>query len=110
MTIKQIAQMKPTIVNDRSNGKYRFILAITYAGSVLFLVYADCLQDAIDNLVDEKGDSFPGFFADADDTEAYWNENSPDHAYAQDSYFPAGNSGELFTNEISVLSEQRKGR
>ena len=96
------------IVNSRSDGKNRYILAIHGAW---FLVYGDCLEDAIDNLVDEKGDQYPGLFNDDPEIEkAYWDESHPEHAYAQDNFFPAGNAGELFTSEINVLLEQRKRR
>jgi hypothetical protein len=111
MTIKEIAAEKPVIVNSRSDGKNRFILIIGNIGGSSFLVYGDCLTDAIDYLVDIKGDTFPGFFNNDPEIEkAYWDESHDDHAYAQDNYFPAGDAGELFTSEIVVLLEQRKGR
>ena len=115
MTIKEIAAEKPIVVNTRSDGKTRFVLAIGNLGNCglhsSYLVYGDCLEDAIDYLVDIKGDTFPGFFNHDEEVEkAYWDESHEDHAYAQDNYFPAGNASELFTNEIVVLLEQRKGR
>ena len=103
---------KPTIANSRADGNTRYILAIGNLGNYglhsNYLVYGDCLQDAIDNLVDELGDTFPGFFNDDPEIdEAYWDENHPEYAYSQDSFIPAGNAGELFTSEIVVLDEKR---
>lgn len=114
MNIKEIfADGRPIVVNSRSDGRNRYILAIGCLGNYglhrNYLVYGNCLQDAIDNLVDTVGDSCPGFFNDYPQIEkAYWDENDPEHEYAQESYISAGNSGELFTSEIVVLREDRK--
>ena len=101
---EQIGNQRPKVLGN-SYGKTRYLLGIGDVGTRYYLVSADCLQDAIDFIVDIDGDNVPGFFADEETNKAYWNEGHQSHAYAQDSYLTAGNASELFTNEIHIICE-----
>lgn len=102
--LEQIGGKHPTVLDD-SYGRVRYLIGVGDVGTHYYLVWGDCLNDAINFIVDIDGDNVPGFFADEEITEAYWNEDHEDHDYAQDMYFSAGNAGELFTSEIYVISE-----
>lgn len=98
---------RPIVLSD-IYGRTRYLIGIGDIGTRYYLVYGDCLQDAIDFIVDLDGDNIPGFFADDETTRAYWNENDPNHDYATDYYTPAGNVSELFTSEIHVIHEDNR--
>jgi len=96
---------KVKVLSD-SFGQKKYLIAVGAVGTAYYLVHADCLSDAIDFIVDIDGDNVPGFFADEEATASYWDDTDPEHDYyAQDYYFPAGNAGELFTNEIVIIAE-----
>ena len=98
---------KVKVLTD-SFGRTRYLLAIGAVGTHYYLVSGDCLQDAIDFVVDIEGENIPGFFGSDEDTKAYWNEDHEDHTYAQDMFLTAGNAGELFTQEIVVIAENNR--
>ena len=108
MTVTElIGNERPTFLPG-SFGRTRYLIGIGDIGTHYYLVYGNCLQDAIDSIVDEDGDNVPGFFADEETNKAYWDESHDDHLYAQDYYVSAGNAGELFTSEIHVICEDQK--
>lgn len=90
---------------DDSFGSVKYLISIGCIGNCRYLVHAGCLQDAIDFIVELDSQNIPGFIADKETTKAYWDKTHEDHLYALDSFFPAGNAGELFTNEIVVIAE-----
>lgn len=105
--LEQIGEKRPTVLSG-SYGRRRYLIGIGDIGTHYYLVWGDCLQDAIDFIVDLDGDNVPGFFADEDTVEAYWNEDHTDHLYAQESFLSAGNAGDIFTNEIHIVSEDTR--
>ncbi len=105
--LEQIGGKRPTVLGD-SYGRARYLIGVGNVSTYYYLVWGDCLNDAINFIVDIDGDNVPGFFADEDTTKAYWDEDHEDHLYALDFFFPAGNTGELFTNEIHVISEDKR--
>ena len=102
MTIlEQIGGKRPSVLAN-SHGRVRYLIGVGDIGTRFYLVRGDCLQNAIDFIVDIDGDNVPGFFADEDTTQAYWNDDDP---CADEHYAPAGNAGKLFTNELHVICE-----
>ena len=108
MTFNDLRERK--VIPVDSYGSSRYVIAIGDIGSAYFLVHAYHLQEAIDFIVDEMGDNYPGFFAEEEMVDAYYDNDHEDYDYMNDMYFPAGNASELFTSEIHVLYEDNKGR
>lgn len=102
--LEQIGGKRPTVLGD-SYGRVRYLIGVGDVGTHYYLVWGNCLNDAIDFIVDIDGDNVPGFFADEDTVLAYWDEDHEDHTYALDYFLSAGNAGDIFTNEIHVISE-----
>ena len=95
-----------TVIPSYGNTRYLIIMATGTAWGIPYRVNGDCVQDAIDFIVD-SGKLPGGCFADEETTAAYWDEDHEDHDYAVDFFTPAGNAGELIYSDCYVVEERQ---
>jgi hypothetical protein len=98
--------------SDRDNTSHRFVLHFGAYGRTKCLVWADSLEDALDECVDWIADNKPGLLCDESVQQAYSEaiaEGKPEEAaikYAERDTTCAGNNGHYIASwEWGILAE-----